>query len=85
MSAVADGRGTPDRLGECRTKIESILGLRRQDAFLPLSPRIPKHRPGCEIAIPDAVARYDIVVENPHGVDRRIATAELDGDSHYLK
>jgi cyclic beta-1,2-glucan synthetase len=26
-------------------------------------------------------ARYDIVVENPHGVSRGIATAELDGVS----
>jgi cyclic beta-1,2-glucan synthetase len=62
-----------------RAGIESILGLRRQGAFLLLDPCIPKHWPGFEIVFRYASTRYEIVVENPHGVSRGIATAELDG------
>jgi len=64
-----------------RAGIESILGLRRQCAFLLLDPCIPRHWPGFEIVYRHGTARYDIVVENPHGVSRGIATAELDGVS----
>jgi len=59
--------------------IESILGLRRQGAFLLLAPCIPKHWPGYEILFRHANARYDIAVENPSGVNRGIARAEFDG------
>ena len=62
-----------------RAGIESILGLRRQGAFLLLDPCIPRHWPGFEIVYRHGTARYEIVVENPHGVSRGIATAELDG------
>jgi cyclic beta-1,2-glucan synthetase len=59
--------------------IESILGLRRRGAFLLLAPCIPKHWPGFEILFRHGSARYDIAVENPNGVNRGIAHAELDG------
>ena len=62
-----------------RAGIESILGLRRQGAFLLLDPCIPKHWPGFEITYRTASTRYDITVENPHGVSRGITTAECDG------
>ena len=62
-----------------RAGIESILGLRRQGAFLLLAPCIPKDWPGFEIVFRYGSARYEIVVENPHGVSRGIATAQLDG------
>ncbi len=59
--------------------IESILGFRRQGAFLLLAPCIPKHWPRFEIVFRYASASYEITVENPHGVNRGIAYAELDG------
>ena len=59
--------------------IESILGLRRQGAFLLLAPCIPKHWPGFEIVFRHASTRYEIAVENPRGVNRGIASAKLDG------
>ena len=62
-----------------RAGLESILGLRKQGAHLLLAPCIPKHWPSFEIVFRYASTRYDIVVENPHGVSRGIVTAELDG------
>jgi cyclic beta-1,2-glucan synthetase len=59
--------------------VESILGLRRQGAFLLLDPCIPKYWPGFEITYRFASTRYEIAVENPHGVSRGVASAELDG------
>ncbi len=62
-----------------RAGVESILGLRRQGAFLILDPCIPKHWPGYEISYRRGQTRYDIEVENPLGVSRGIASIELDG------
>ena len=62
-----------------RASIESILGLRLRGAFLLLSPCIPKHWPRFEIVFQYASTRYEIAVENPHGVSREITYAELDG------
>ena len=62
-----------------RAGIESILGLRRQGAFLLLAPCIPRHWPRFEIVFQYASTRYEIVVENPHGVSRGITHAEFDG------
>ena len=59
--------------------IEAILGLRRQGAFLLLAPCIPKHWPRFDIVFRHGSARYEIAVENPQGVNRRIVAAELDG------
>jgi cyclic beta-1,2-glucan synthetase len=60
--------------------IESILGLRRQGAFLLLAPCIPKNWPRFEIVFRQGSTRYEIAVENPRGVSRGIAYAELDGE-----
>ena len=62
-----------------RASIESILGLRLRGAFLLLAPCIPKHWPRFEIVFQYASTRYEIAVENPHGVSRGITYAELDG------
>jgi cyclic beta-1,2-glucan synthetase len=62
-----------------RAGIEAILGLRRQGPFLLLSPCIPKEWPRFEIVFKYHSAHYEIAVENPHGVSRGIASAELDG------
>jgi cyclic beta-1,2-glucan synthetase len=64
-----------------RAGIESILGLRLQGAFLLLAPCIPKHWTRFEIVFQYASTRYDIAVENPHGVSRGITQAELDGQA----
>ena len=64
-----------------RAGVESILGLHRQGAFLLLDPCIPKHWPRFELTYRHGTTRYDIAVENPHGVCRGIASLELDGRS----
>jgi cyclic beta-1,2-glucan synthetase len=62
-----------------RAGIESILGLRLEAGFLRLDPSIPSAWPRFEIALRRGGARYDIVVENPQGVQRGVAAAMLDG------
>jgi cyclic beta-1,2-glucan synthetase len=61
-----------------RAGVESILGLRMQGEALSLDPCIPKAWPGFEMTIKYRSARYEIVVENPEGVGRGIASAQLD-------
>jgi cyclic beta-1,2-glucan synthetase len=62
-----------------RAGIEAILGFRLQGAFLLLAPCIPKAWPRFEIVFKYRSARYEITVENPNGVSRGVANAELDG------
>ncbi len=62
-----------------RTGLECILGFRVQGASLLLAPCVPENWPGFEIAFKYRSARYNISVDNPHGVSRGIAHAELDG------
>jgi cyclic beta-1,2-glucan synthetase len=62
-----------------RLGIEAILGLRLQGAFLSLAPCIPKAWSHFEIVFKYRSARYEIAVDNPNGVCRGVAHAELDG------
>ncbi len=62
-----------------RAGLEAILGFRLQGAFLCLAPCIPKAWPRFEIVFKYRSARYEIAVENPEGVSRGVARAELDG------
>ncbi len=62
-----------------RAGVEAILGFRLEGAVLCLAPCIPKAWPGFEIAFNYRSARYQIAVENPNGVNRGVAHAELDG------
>jgi cyclic beta-1,2-glucan synthetase len=62
-----------------RAGIESILGLRIEGAMLHLDPCIPNSWPGFEITIRRRSTRYKIVVENPDGVSRGVASAAVDG------
>jgi cyclic beta-1,2-glucan synthetase len=62
-----------------RAGIEAILGFRLQGASLLLAPCIPKEWPRFEIVFRYRSGRYEIVVENPTGVSRGVAYAELDG------
>jgi len=62
-----------------RAGLEAILGVRRAGKFLLLDPCIPTAWPGFEIVVKHGSARYEIAVENPRGVNRGVAYAELDG------
>ena len=62
-----------------RAGLEAILGFRVQGAVLSLAPCIPKAWPRFEIVFKYRSARYEIAVENPNGVNRGVAHAELDG------
>ena len=62
-----------------RVGLEWILGFRLRGATLLLDPCVPKAWRDFEIAFRYHSARYDIAVENPHGVSRGVARVELDG------
>jgi cyclic beta-1,2-glucan synthetase len=61
--------------------VESILGFRLHAATLVIDPCIPRHWPRYEIDFAYHSARYEIVVENPQGVNRGVVAVELDGRS----
>jgi cyclic beta-1,2-glucan synthetase len=61
-----------------RAGVESILGMRVHGASLNLDPCIPNAWPGFEMTLRYGSARYQIRVENPDGVGRGIASAQLD-------
>ena len=62
-----------------RACVERILGLRVQASELILDPCIPRAWPGFDLTLRHGTARYVIRVENPSGVSRGVARAELDG------
>ena len=62
-----------------RAGVESILGVRLRGDVLELDPCIPVGWPRFEVTLRQRSARYEIVVENPDGVSRGIASAEVDG------
>jgi cyclic beta-1,2-glucan synthetase len=62
-----------------RAGVESILGFRVRGTTLLVSPSIPRAWPGYEIEFRYHSSRYEVVVENPHGVSGGIAAAWLDG------
>jgi cyclic beta-1,2-glucan synthetase len=62
-----------------RAGVESILGLRLRGAFLSIDPCIPKTWDSYEASVKYRTARYSICVENPNGVSRGVAFAEVDG------
>jgi cyclic beta-1,2-glucan synthetase len=91
-AACADIYSTPPHVGRggwtwytgsagwmYRAGLESILGFRLQGQTLRIDPCIPTAWPGFGIVFRYHSARYDIQVENPGGVSRGIAQAELDG------
>jgi cyclic beta-1,2-glucan synthetase len=62
-----------------RAGIESILGARFLGDALALDPCIPKTWPRFVMTLRYRSSHYEIVVENPEGVSRGIASAECDG------
>jgi cyclic beta-1,2-glucan synthetase len=61
--------------------VESILGFHLRGATLRLDPCIPRGWPRYEIDFRYHSARYEIVVENPQGVNRGVGSLELDGQA----
>jgi len=59
--------------------IEGILGCRVRGTTLEMDPCIPRAWPRYEIDVRFRSATYEVVVENPHGVSRGVASVELDG------
>jgi cyclic beta-1,2-glucan synthetase len=62
-----------------RAGLEWILGFRLRGQTLLIDPCIPKAWRQFEILFRYHSARYDIAVENPHGVSRGVTRVELDG------
>src|SRR4030095_9360882 len=61
--------------------LESILGLRVRGGQLLIDPCIPRAWGGFSITFHHGSTRYDICVENPHGVSRGVTVVEVDGVS----
>jgi cyclic beta-1,2-glucan synthetase len=62
-----------------RTAAEGILGIKVCGTSLLVDPCIPRAWPGFEFTYKHGTSRYRITVKNPHGVNRGIAHATLDG------
>jgi len=62
-----------------RAGLESILGFRLRGTTLLIDPCIPKAWKRFDIVFRYHSARYDIAVENPHGVSHGATRVELDG------
>ena len=62
-----------------RAATEWILGVRRRGDALLVDPCIPRAWPRYDVTVRHGRSRYQIVVENPRGVNRGVATADLDG------
>jgi cyclic beta-1,2-glucan synthetase len=58
--------------------IEWILGFRLRGTTLVIDPCIPRAWPRFDIDFRYHSSKYEIVVENPHGVSRGVASVELD-------
>ena len=62
-----------------RAGLEWILGFRMRGSFLHFDPCVPRAWRNWEITFRYHSSSYKIVVENPHGVARGVASVELDG------
>ncbi|MBK9314496.1 MAG: hypothetical protein IPM55_09670 [Acidobacteria bacterium] len=63
-----------------RAGIESILGFQLSGDRLRIDPCIPRAWPGFEITYRHGSTRYQIKVENPHGLSRGVIKLEVDGN-----
>ena len=63
-----------------RAGLENILGFRLRGTRLSIEPCIPRSWHGFEIEYRYGTARYHIKVENPYGLNRGIASVEVDGE-----
>jgi cyclic beta-1,2-glucan synthetase len=65
-----------------RAGIEWILGFRFRGAALHVDPCIPRSWPGYRITFRYHSARYELVVENPHGATCGVSRVVVDGKEH---
>ncbi|MEO7731460.1 MAG: glycosyl transferase family 36, partial [Kofleriaceae bacterium] len=68
-----------------RAGLEAILGFRVQGTALRIDPCVPRAWPGYQLVFRHRgasarITRYEITVENPHGVSRGVTVTELDGN-----
>jgi len=61
-----------------RAGLEWMLGFRLRGERLTVDPCIPRAWPGFTIAFRHGATPYDIVVENPQGVNRGVSAVEVD-------
>jgi cyclic beta-1,2-glucan synthetase len=64
-----------------RAGLEWLLGCRLRGTTLILDPCIPRHWPGFQVSLRYRGTRYEIAVENPGGVNRRLVELHLDEQS----
>jgi cyclic beta-1,2-glucan synthetase len=62
-----------------RIGIETILGISLREGALHVDPCIPRTWPRYEVTFKPAKTTYQIVVENPDGVNRGVKRLEVDG------
>ena len=62
-----------------RAGIEWLLGFRLRGALLFVDPCIPRTWSGFSITFRYHASRYEVRVENPHGVTRGVSRVEIDG------
>lgn len=62
-----------------RAGIEAILGFRLQGTTLKIDPCIPAAWPGFKMTFRYHSARYEITVDNPHGMSCGVASIRIDG------
>ena len=62
-----------------RAGVEWILGFRFRGAALHVDPCIPRSWPGYQITFRYHSARYELVVQNPHGATRGVSRIAVDG------
>jgi len=62
-----------------RLGVEGVLGLRRQEGELCIDPCIPPGWKGFEAWVRTEQGEVHVVVENPEGVSRGVASVTLDG------
>jgi cyclic beta-1,2-glucan synthetase len=63
-----------------RFGIERVLGVRVRGDRLEIDPCIAADWPGFGVTVRHGGARYEVVVENPHGVHEGVASLRLDGE-----
>ncbi len=89
---VADVYGRPPHVGRggwtwytgsaswlWRVAVEDILGFQLRGDGFAIDPCVPRGWPGFELTYRHRSATYRIVVENPQGVERGVASVTLDG------
>ena len=62
-----------------RAGVEWLLGFRLRGASLFIDPCIPRSWSGFSITFRYHASRYEVHVENPHGVTRGVSRVEIDG------